>query len=283
MFARVEKARSGLNSPARSRSPRCRGQALSQDEEIDLAARIADGDKEARNWLVQANLGLVVKVAREFQGRGLELEDLVGEGNLGLLRAAQQFDPRLGARFSTYAVYWIKESIRRALVNTAGTIRVPAHTCDLLSKWRRTERCQTRWSGERPTFDDIAAVMGWSDTQKTMVCDARRARRIRRESNCSDKPARWLSDEVVDRSDPTDVILEADEERAIVRNRMSRLDAREQAVLTLRYGLEGECLTLTEIGRRLGLCRVWVYQIELRAIRKLGKSAAGRALTDSSG
>ena len=84
MFARVEKARSGLNSPARSRSPRCRGQALSQDEEIDLAARIADGDKEARNWLVQANLGLVVKVAREFQGRGLELEDLVGEGNLGL-------------------------------------------------------------------------------------------------------------------------------------------------------------------------------------------------------
>ena len=80
---------------------------------------------------------------------------------------------------------------------------------------------------------------------------------------CSDKPARWLSDEVVDRCDPTDVILEADEERALVRNRMSRLDAREHAVLTLRYGLEGECLTLTEIGRRLGLCRVWVHQIEL--------------------
>ena len=138
MSAMVEKARSGRKFVPASGTRVRRDHTLTHKEEIELATRIANGDNGDRNRLVQANLALVVRIARDFQGRGLDLEDLVGEGNLGLVRAAQQFDPRFGARFGTYAVYWIKEAIRRALVNTGATIRVPAHMVDLLGKcWRR--------------------------------------------------------------------------------------------------------------------------------------------------
>jgi RNA polymerase primary sigma factor len=266
------------SAPATGRGLGARGSGrhrLSRDQELDLAARVAAGDEEARNQLVQANLRLVIKIAREFQGRGLELDDLIGEGNLGLLRAIERFDCRFGNRFSTYAVYWIKEAIRRALVNTSATIRIPADTHALLSKWWRVERTTASPLGRSPSFDDLAAIMGLSEAQKVRVADARRACRIRRESSRRDEAAGWLLDEVDDRCPPTDAILEADEERAIMAERMRRLDAREQVVLRLRFGLDGERLTLAEIGRRLGLCRVWVHQIEIRAIRKLGSPPPG--------
>ena len=123
---------------------RPRQHRLSQDEVRALATRIADGDREARNLLVQANLGLVWRVARNYVGRGLMMDDLVGEGNLGLIRAAEEFDPLVGTHFSTYATFWIKESILSALMNTTATIRVPAHMFRLLIKWSRTERSLRR-------------------------------------------------------------------------------------------------------------------------------------------
>ncbi len=128
---------------------------LSRDEEFELARRIAGGDCEARNRLVQANLGLVGTIAREFRGRGLDYEDLKAEGNLGLIRAAEEFNPRFGTRFSTYAAYWIKQAIRHALINTTSTIRVPAHMVGLLTKWRRAERCS---AGKKAGFP---ASMRW--------------------------------------------------------------------------------------------------------------------------
>ncbi len=131
--------RSGATATGSVRDVACR-QVLSSDEEIKLATLIANGDREARNRMVQANLRLVVTIARGFRGRGLEFDDLVGEGNLGLIRAAEKFDPRFGRRFSIYASYWIKEAIRNALLKTASTIRLPCHMVVLLTKWRRAER-----------------------------------------------------------------------------------------------------------------------------------------------
>ena len=113
---------------------------MSAVEECELADAIARGDKDARTRMIQANLRLVVKIARDYVGRGMALDDLIGEGNLGLIRATEEFQPRFGTRFSTYASYWIKQSIRHALINTSTTIRLPAHMIGLLTKWRRAER-----------------------------------------------------------------------------------------------------------------------------------------------
>ncbi len=139
---------------------------LSAAEERELAEAIKAGDSDARSRMIRANLRLVVKIARDYTGRGMSLDDLIGEGNLGLIRAAEDFDPRFGTRFSTYASYWIKQAIRHALTNTTATIRLPAHMVTLLSKWRKAERALTRELGQSPTFDQIATALGLSDAQR---------------------------------------------------------------------------------------------------------------------
>ena len=129
---------------------------LSAVEECELADAIARGDKDARTRMIQANLRLVVKIARDYVGRGMALDDLIGEGNLGLIRATEEFEPCYGTRFSTYASYWIKQSIRHALINTSTTIRLPAHMIGLLTKWRRAERVLCRQLGRGPSFNEVA-------------------------------------------------------------------------------------------------------------------------------
>jgi RNA polymerase primary sigma factor len=138
---------------------------LSASEERSLAEAIASGDRDARARMIQANLRLVVKIAREYVGRGLVLDDLIGEGNLGLIRATEEFDPRFGTRFSTYASYWIKQAIRHALINTTATIRLPAHMVGLLTKWRRAERALTREFGCAPTNEQVAVSLGLTNSQ----------------------------------------------------------------------------------------------------------------------
>src|SRR3977135_3878116 len=133
---------------------------LNADEEKQLAYRIEDGDSEARDRMVRANLRLVVNIARSYTGKGLGLQDLIEEGNLGLLRAGEGFDPTMNTRFSTYASYWIKQSIKRALINTAKTIRIPAYMVELLSKWRRASARLTEELGRTPTPEEIARVLG---------------------------------------------------------------------------------------------------------------------------
>ena len=131
---------------------------LTAAEERELAAAIALGDEKARRRLIECNLRLVVRIARDYVGRGIPLDDLIGEGNLGLIRAAQEFDPRFGTRFSTYAGYWIKQAIRHALINTTPTIRLPAHMVGLMTRWRRAERAMQRDLGREPSFDEIATA-----------------------------------------------------------------------------------------------------------------------------
>jgi RNA polymerase primary sigma factor len=243
---------------------------LTAAEERELAVAIARGDKDARKRMIEANLRLVVKIARDYVGRGIGIDDLIGEGNLGLIRAAEEFDPRFGTRFSTYASYWIKQAIRHALINTTATIRLPAHMVGLLTRWRRAERSLCRELRRSPSFEEVATLLGLSEAQKTLVSNAQRARQLKLESGMTGDVNRWSPEESIDRSAAPESALEAEDERALLLSRLDRLDDRERTILSLRYGLEGALpLTLKEIGRRLGVTREWVRKIEVRAVRKL--------------
>lgn len=248
---------------------------LTAAEERSLAEAIARGDRLAKSRLIQANLRLVVRIARDYAGRGLPLDDLIGEGNLGLIRAAAEYDPRFGTRFSTYASYWIKQAIRSALTNTAATIRLPAHMVTLLQKWRRVERQLRRELGCEPSREQIAASLDLTEAQIVLVEHALNAGQIRRESSSADDARGWSPDDLSDFRDAPEVALEALDERLELARRLERLDDRERMVISLRYGLEGKApLTLKEIGRRLGVTREWVRKIELRAVAKLDDSAS---------
>jgi RNA polymerase primary sigma factor len=243
---------------------------LTAAEECALAEAIARGDCDARTRMIQANLRLVVRIARDYIGRGMVFEDLIGEGNLGLIRAAEEFEPRFGTRFSTYASYWIKQAIRHALINTTATIRLPAHMVGLLTKWRRAERALSREHGSRPSSGEVSSFLGLSETQKSLVAKAHQARHIKLEGSLDAEAGRPSPEEPKDRYEAPDAVMEADDEWQTIVRRMERLDERERTILALRYGLEGELpLTLKEIGRRLGVTREWVRKIELRAVRKL--------------
>jgi RNA polymerase primary sigma factor len=243
---------------------------LTAAEECTLAGAIASGDIDARTRMIQANLRLVVKIALDYTGRGMVLEDLIGEGNLGLIRAAEEFEPRFGTRFSTYASYWIKQAIRHALINTTSTIRLPAHMVGLLTKWRRAERSLYREWGRVPSFEELATFLGLSETQKSLVAKAHRARHLKLGSNVGSGTEHWTPEELGNRYEPVESLMEAEEDREMLLHRLERLDHRERTVLALRYGLEGELpLTLKEIGRRLGVTREWVRKIEIRAVSRL--------------
>jgi RNA polymerase primary sigma factor len=250
---------------------------LTAAEERSLAGAIANGDPAARARMIQANLRLVVKIAREYVGRGMVIDDLIGEGNVGLIRAAEEYDPSFGTRFSTYASYWIKQAIRHALINTTATIRLPAHMVGLLTKWRRAERALTKEFGQAPTTDQVAVALGLTEAQKGLVDKARRARQLRLESGGGEDGGNWSPEESIGdvERDAPEAVLEADDERQSLLRRMERLDARERAIITLRFGLGNELpLTLKEVGRRLGVTREWVRKIEIRAVRKLDDSQA---------
>jgi RNA polymerase primary sigma factor len=245
---------------------------LSADDERRLAAAIARGDAEARTRLIRHNLRLVVRIARDYANRGLTLDDLVGEGNLGLIRAAEEFDPAFGVRFSTYASYWIKQAIRHALLNTTATIRLPAHMVGLLTKWRRAEKALRRDLGRDPSPERVADALGLSAAQRGMVESAFRAKRLRLDTDRSrdEDDGGWSSDDAVDGQAAPELAVEDAEARDEVRRRLSRLDDRERTIVSLRFGLDGHApLTLKEIGRRLGVTREWVRKIEARAVRKL--------------
>ena len=241
---------------------------LSAAEECSLARAIALGDREAKSRMIRSNLRLVVKIARDYIGRGLTLDDLIGEGNLGLIRAAEEFDPAFGTRFSTYASYWIKQAIRHALTNTTATIRLPAHMVTLLSQWRKAERALARELGRAPSFDEVAITLGLTDSQRVLIERARRASQLRLEGG--DGPSEWSPDEASDNSEAPDAALEAADDRREVRARLGRLDDRERMVVSLRFGLDGDTpMTLKEVGEVLGVTREWVRKIEVRAVRKL--------------
>ena len=244
---------------------------LTADEEKMLARQIAQGDAMARDRMVRANLRLVVNIARGYTGKGLGLQDLIEEGNLGLLRAVEGFDPDMGTRFSTYASYWIKQSIKRALINSAKTIRIPAYMIELLSKWRRASVRLTDELRRNPTPEEIARVLGLPKRKLPII---KKAIQIYNSTPQTDQSeAGWSLGEMVmdERSrTPEQELLETDVLKH-VKQMLTELDERESTVLRMRFGLENsEPHTLKEIGERLGLTRERVRQIETEALRKLG-------------
>src|SRR5687767_12393463 len=229
---------------------------LTAADEQELAGKIGDGDVRARDRMVRANLRLVVNIARGYTGKGLALQDLIEEGNLGLLRAVEGFDPTMGTRFSTYASYWIKQSIKRALINSAKTIRIPAYMVELLSKWRRATARLTEELGRGPTPEEVARVLGLPRKKLPIIKKAIRIYNSTPQTDQAeagwslsemvmDESAKNLEDEMVDTDDLTQVL-----------HLLAHMDAREATVLRMRFGLEdNEPRTLKEIGESLGLTR----------------------------
>lgn len=246
---------------------------LSAAEEKELAISIGQGDTAARDRMVRANLRLVVNIARGYSGKGLGLQDLIEEGNLGLLRAVEGFDPAMGTRFSTYASYWIKQSIKRALINTGKTIRIPAYMVELLSKWRRATSRLTEELGRSPTPEEVARVLGLPKKKLPII---KKAIKIYNATPQTDQTeAGWtLGDMVMDEDQlsPDEALVENDSLRHVL-EMLKTMDEREATVLKLRFGLGGiEPRTLKEIGLQLGLTRERVRQIETEALGKLAAS-----------
>lgn len=249
---------------------------LSADEEKRLARLIEDGDSEARDRMVRANLRLVVNIARAYTGKGLALQDLIEEGNLGLLRAVEGFDPSMNTRFSTYASYWIKQSIKRALVNTAKTIRIPAYMVELLAKWRRASAKLQDELGRPPTHEEIAKSL---DLPKKKLAIIKKAIRVYNSAPQTEQAdSGWSLDEMVmdDNSKAPDLeMVEADDLKHVL-ELLDKMDKREATVLRMRFGLDDEePKTLKEIGECLGLTRERVRQIESEALSKLSQNLQG--------
>jgi RNA polymerase primary sigma factor len=246
---------------------------LSADQEKELAYRIETGDAEARDRMVRANLRLVVNIARGYTGKGLGLQDLIEEGNLGLLRAVEGFDPSMNTRFSTYASYWIKQSIKRALVNTAKTIRIPAYMVELLAKWRRATSKLTDDLGRPPTHEEVAKELGLPKKKLNII---KKAIRVYNSAPQTDAPETgWSIDEMLTdvRSKSPDIEMVETDDLSHVLQLLEKMDKREATVLKMRFGLDDEePKTLKEIGECLGLTRERVRQIESEALSKLSES-----------
>jgi len=241
---------------------------LDAEQEQQLARRVEDGDPQARDHLIRANLRLVVNLARGYAGRGMAMEDLIAEGNLGLMRAAEGFDASRGLRFSTYATYWIKQSIKRGLVNTAKTIRLPAYMVGLLTRWRQATAALQEKLGRTPTQDEVADDLDLPAKRLKIVQKALRVSNVAvQEEDGSGVSLGELA--LADEAGPDARLAGADELRQVL-GLLDRMDGREAAVLRLRFGLDGgEARTLREVGDCLGLTRERVRQIERDGLRKL--------------
>lgn len=242
---------------------------LSADEEIELAHRIAEGDQSAKNELVEANLRLVVSLARHYQGCGLSYQDLIQEGNIGLIKAAEKFDVSKGFRFSTYASWWIKQALSRAIADQSRTIRIPVHMTENINKFKKAERELLSQLNREPKIKEIADAMGISEKQaKEIQSYIVEPTSLDIQVGDDDTTIGSFIEDTHFVNPESAYIKESNGD--VVNAVLDTLSDREANILRLRFGIGGKkAMTLEEVGKEYGLTRERIRQIEAKALRKL--------------
>ena len=246
---------------------------LTPEEEVQLAKRIKKGDKEARSHMIRANLRLVVKIAQDYSGYGLPISDLISEGNIGLMKAVERFDPKKGGKLSTYAAWWIKQSIKRALANQSKTIRLPVHMVDKIAKMRRISTILAEALGREPTDEELAEEIGLPRRKLAMLKQASQ-RPTSLDAPINEGEATEYGEIIGDERAANPLEMLSDKNlHGQLDGLLSVLDDRERKIIDERFGLTGKKpMTLEEVGRQFGVTRERIRQLQNSALTKMRRA-----------